>query len=131
MAARSTPPALRQDARITPSSFGTDDRRAAALLDQAGRHEADHADRPGPQDDRGRAVAGLRSDRRTGLNDGLAGHDPAVEVVGLEPIGQLGRLERVIGQEKGGCVGRTADAAGGIEPGRNDERDGLEIGRGR
>ena len=96
---------------------------------RGGRHQADHADRPVALDEGRGRIAGLRGDRGVGLEDRLAGHHPAIEVVGFQRVGEAGSLGRVVGQQEERRIGRTAHPAGGIEARRNDERDGLEVHR--
>ena len=126
------------------------------LVRQAARDEPDDADRPGTHgEDRcaartaggadarvcrrllqpallpGRLPGIGHPERRSRLGDGRA-HEVATGAVGrLEHGGQRGRLVERRGEQQPGGVQRLPHPPGGVEPGREDEADRLEVHGGR
>ena len=110
------------------SQLGPDDRRPAAVLREACGDEPDDPDGPRTVDERGRRIGGAL-EQRPRLGDGRLHEVPPRRVGGLECLGTLGRLGRILGQQQAGRLRGLPHPPGGVEPWGDRERDRFEVHR--
>ena len=108
--------------------LGPDDRRPAAVLREARGDEPDDPDGPRTVDQRGRCIGGAL-EQGTRLGDGRLHEVLPRRVGGLERLGTLRCVGRVLGQEQARRLRGLPHPPGGVEPWGDRECDRFEVHR--